>query len=114
MGIRGLFEGWHLVILIIVILLVFGANRLPDAARSLGRSLRIFKTEVDEMHKDGTSEAARTTVDGDVVTERTTTTTRTETAAPAAGASKATGDDDYVVIDGVRYRREGGDTAPRA
>ncbi|WP_409482953.1 Sec-independent protein translocase subunit TatA [Arsenicicoccus dermatophilus] len=112
MGIRGLFEGWHLVILIIVILLVFGANRLPDAARSLGRSLRIFKTEVDEMHKDGKSDAARTTVDGDVVTERTTTTTRTETAGPG-GASKATGDD-HVVIDGVRYRREGDDTAPRA
>lgn len=47
-----LFEGWHLVVLIVVILLLFGAKRLPDAARGLGRSLRIFKSEVKEMQED--------------------------------------------------------------
>ena len=50
--IRGLFEGWHLVILIIVVLVLFGGKRLPDAARGLGRSLRIFKAEVAQMQDD--------------------------------------------------------------
>ncbi len=34
-----------------VLLLLFGAKRLPDAARSLGRSMRIFKSEVKEMRR---------------------------------------------------------------
>ena len=49
---RNLFEGWHLVILILVIVVVFGWKRLPDAARSLGRSARILKSEVDEMKSE--------------------------------------------------------------
>ena len=49
---RGLFEGWHVIVLLIVVLLLFGYKRLPDAARSLGRSMRIFKSEVKEMGKD--------------------------------------------------------------
>ena len=48
-----LFEGWHLVLLLIVILVLFGGKRLPDAARGLGRSLRIFKSEIKEMQDDG-------------------------------------------------------------
>jgi sec-independent protein translocase protein TatA len=35
-----------------VIILLFGAKRLPDAARSLGKSLRIFKAEVKELQSD--------------------------------------------------------------
>jgi sec-independent protein translocase protein TatA len=38
---RGL-EGWHLIILVALVALLFGYKRLPDAARSLGRSMRIF------------------------------------------------------------------------
>ena len=49
MGIRGLFEGWHLVILLVVIVLLFGAKRLPDASRAIGKSMRIFKSEVKEL-----------------------------------------------------------------
>lgn len=45
-------QGWQLLILLIAVLLLFGANRLPGAARSLGRSLRIFKSEVKELGKD--------------------------------------------------------------
>ena len=41
---------WLLLILVVVIL--FGAKRLPDSARSLGRSLRIFKSEVKELNKE--------------------------------------------------------------
>jgi sec-independent protein translocase protein TatA len=47
------FQGWHLVILVLVVVLLFGAKRLPDAARSLGKSMRIFKSEVKEMQADG-------------------------------------------------------------
>ena len=43
---------WHLLVLAVVFLILFGSKRLPDSARSLGRSLRIFKSEVQEMNKD--------------------------------------------------------------
>jgi sec-independent protein translocase protein TatA len=43
---------WHLLVLAVVFLVLFGSKRLPDSARSLGRSLRIFKSEVQEMNKD--------------------------------------------------------------
>ncbi len=49
---KNLFDGWHFVILAVVIVLLFGAKRLPDAARSLGRSMRILKTEVRTMRDD--------------------------------------------------------------
>ena len=50
--------GWDLVIIALVILVLFGATRLPNAARSLGRSMRIFKSEMDEMKTDKAPEKA--------------------------------------------------------
>lgn len=47
----------HWLIIALVILLLFGAKRLPDAARGLGRSLRIFKSEMSEMHSEGSANA---------------------------------------------------------
>lgn len=44
---------WHIVVLVLALVLLFGWRRLPDMARSVGQSLRVFKTEVDEMGKDG-------------------------------------------------------------
>ena len=44
----------EVVILLIVVLVIFGAKRLPDSARSLGRSMRIFKSEMKEMRSDET------------------------------------------------------------
>ena len=44
---KGLFEGWHLVLVLLVVLLVFGANRLPGAARNLAQALKIFKRELE-------------------------------------------------------------------
>jgi sec-independent protein translocase protein TatA len=66
---RGLFEGWHLIILVLVIVLLFGAKRLPDAARGLGRSLRIFKSEVSQLKDDEPRPAQRGTepIEGRVV-----------------------------------------------
>lgn len=49
---------WHLAILALVIVLLFGAKKLPDAARGLGRSMRIFKSEMKEMQADGTDKSA--------------------------------------------------------
>jgi len=46
-------EPSHILILLIVVVLLFGAKRLPDSARSLGKSLRIFKGEMKEMKNDG-------------------------------------------------------------
>lgn len=42
-----------LLIILLVIVLLFGAPRLPGMARSLGQSMRIFKSEVKEMKEDG-------------------------------------------------------------
>jgi sec-independent protein translocase protein TatA len=47
---------WHLLVLAVVFLVLFGSKRLPDSARSLGRSLRIFKSEVREMNKEDSAE----------------------------------------------------------
>lgn len=45
--------GWtELIVILFVVLLLFGANKLPDLARSMGRSARIFKSEVKEMRED--------------------------------------------------------------
>lgn len=44
---------WHLLIFLAVVVLLFGAKKLPDAARGLGRSMRIFKSEVKEMQHEG-------------------------------------------------------------
>lgn len=45
--------GWtELIVILFVVLLLFGANKLPDLARSMGRSARIFKSEVKEMRQE--------------------------------------------------------------
>lgn len=46
-------QPWHLIVLVVVLIIVFGSKKLPDAARSLGKSMRIFKTEIRELkHED--------------------------------------------------------------
>lgn len=45
-------EGWHLILLLLVIVVVFGSKRLPDSARALGRSMRILKAEAKGLHDD--------------------------------------------------------------
>ncbi|MBB5789183.1 Sec-independent protein translocase subunit TatA [Jiangella mangrovi] len=40
---------WQLVIVLAIVFLLFGAKRLPDAARGLGRSLKIFKSETEGL-----------------------------------------------------------------
>ncbi|MEY9965036.1 sec-independent protein translocase protein TatA [Streptacidiphilus sp. MAP12-16] len=45
-------RGLEIIILAVVVLLLFGAKRLPDSARALGKSLRILKSEVGAMKSD--------------------------------------------------------------
>jgi sec-independent protein translocase protein TatA len=46
----------HWAVLAVVVILLFGAKKLPDAARSLGKSMRIFKSEIHELQNEGKSE----------------------------------------------------------
>ncbi|MQM27718.1 Sec-independent protein translocase subunit TatA [Glycomyces albidus] len=51
----GALKPWHIIILVVVILLVFGSRKLPDMARGLGRSMRILKSETEAMKKDSSN-----------------------------------------------------------
>ena len=46
---RNAVEPWHLIVVLVVCLLVFGSKKLPDMARSLGRSARTLKAETREL-----------------------------------------------------------------
>ncbi|OFO21620.1 prohead protease [Corynebacterium sp. HMSC056F09] len=43
---------WEWAIIVLIIVLLFGAKKLPELARSMGRSMRIFKSEVHEMKEE--------------------------------------------------------------
>ncbi len=47
---------WHWLVILAVFILLFGAKKLPDAARGVGRSLRILKSEVSAMADDETEQ----------------------------------------------------------
>lgn len=50
MGIFGNAFGWpHLIVILVIVLLLFGAPKLPGLARSLGQSMRIFRGEMKTM-----------------------------------------------------------------
>ncbi|MGO2823309.1 Sec-independent protein translocase subunit TatA [Brachybacterium alimentarium] len=49
----GMFRNpWAIVIVVLIVVLLFGANKLPGLARNMGKSMRIFKSEVEEMRGD--------------------------------------------------------------
>ncbi len=49
---------WHIAVLVVLLILLFGAKRLPDAARSLGRSMRILKAETKGLADDDRDDRA--------------------------------------------------------
>ena len=49
-------QGWHILIIIAIAILLFGAPKLPGLARSVGQSLRIFKSEVRQMKEENGSD----------------------------------------------------------
>lgn len=64
------FEPWHLLVLVVVVGVLFGGKRLPGAARGLGQSLRIFKSEMREMRDEppsGRGKAEPGPIEGRVV-----------------------------------------------
>ena len=56
----GSLSPWHWAIIAILVIVLFGAKKLPDAARSLGKSMRIFKSEMREMQSENKAEAIET------------------------------------------------------
>lgn len=52
----GSLSPWHWLILLAVVIVLFGAKKLPDAARSLGKSMRIFKSEMRELQNESKTE----------------------------------------------------------
>ena len=44
---RALFDSPAAIVLLLIVIVLFGARRLPDAARSVGKSIKIFKDEMD-------------------------------------------------------------------
>lgn len=52
----GEFSVAHWAVVLVVAMLLFGYQKLPDAARSIGRSMRVFKSEVRGMRSDDAAE----------------------------------------------------------
>jgi len=50
---------WKILIVAVVLIVLFGSKKLPDAARSLGKSMRILKTEVSDLHHDDKAETEK-------------------------------------------------------
>src|SRR5690242_11083182 len=86
-----LFTPGHLLVLAIVVaVLFFGWKQLPDMARSLGRSLRIFKTEIKGMSEDDKKRAeAREAATREPAVPPALENTAADTPAPASGATAA-------------------------
>ena len=45
------FTGWHALVLLVIVVLLFGATKLPGLAKSVGQSMKIFKNEVKADEK---------------------------------------------------------------
>ncbi|MBP2457430.1 sec-independent protein translocase protein TatA [Clavibacter michiganensis] len=58
MGLLQNLSGWHAVVILAVVLLLFGADRLPALARGAGESIRAFRTEVRDDDADPPAEAS--------------------------------------------------------
>ena len=55
------FQVWHMIVLLVLVLVVFGSGRLPDIAKSVGQSMKVFKKEIKELRDedDGKKPAAQ-------------------------------------------------------
>lgn len=79
-------RGSELLILLLVVLLLFGAKRLPETARGLGKSLRILKAETRGLREDDEADADRH-VAGTVAGSTTSSPAAPAAAAPSASSS---------------------------
>ncbi|MDX6347418.1 MAG: sec-independent protein translocase protein TatA [Streptomyces sp.] len=62
-------EPWHLLLVALVCILLFGSKKLPEAARGLGKSMRILKSEARAMKAEEGDEAANAAVYTEVSAE---------------------------------------------
>ena len=46
------FQVWHMIVLLVLVLVVFGSGRLPDIAKSVGQSMKVFKKEIKELRDE--------------------------------------------------------------
>jgi sec-independent protein translocase protein TatA len=76
--------GWHALLLLAIILLVFGAAKLPALAKSVGQSVRILKEEVHDTTDTATPSAAVATAPADTVAANHVAVTATDLPAPSA------------------------------
>ena len=81
-------NGWHLVIILALILLLFGAAKLPALAKSMGQSARVFKGEMKAMKSDDATDVANdgTATTNAAVAEPTTVTRDAESGQPPRSA----------------------------
>lgn len=66
MGIFGnAFTGWHLLVIVLVVLVLFGASKLPIFAKGLGQSIKIFRNEMTDVKDDIKADRKRDEAEGD-------------------------------------------------
>lgn len=53
-------EPIHILILVIVIVVIFGAAKLPSIAKNIGKSMKVFKSEIKDLREDSDSENTST------------------------------------------------------
>lgn len=83
---------WHVVVLVLVVVLLFGSRRLPDLAKSVGESLKIFKNEVKDLTHDesGTAQPSDPTPAQPAATPPVTAPPATGTTTPPAASPSTT------------------------
>ena len=54
----GNLTGWHFLIVLAIVLLLFGATKLPALAKSVGQSMKVFRNEIKTDDADGDDAAA--------------------------------------------------------
>ncbi|HEX4252511.1 MAG TPA: Sec-independent protein translocase subunit TatA [Pseudonocardia sp.] len=101
----------HWLIVILVAVVLFGARRLPDAARSLGRSARILKSEISGIHDD--AKPATPDADGAQAAAATDTPQVAPTAQPAALEGTPTSSDQPTAAPADQPEAATPDTATR-
>ncbi len=70
-----LFGGWHILIVLAIVILLFGATRLPALARSLGQSRNAFRAEMKKGEESGAADTTTPKVDSTSATSDDTTST---------------------------------------
>jgi sec-independent protein translocase protein TatA len=93
---------WHWVIIAILIVVLFGSAKLPGAARSIGRSMRIFKSEIKGLHDDDDAAPAPS----GAASTGTPSTSRPAAAPPTAGPAAPTAETSQMREEAARLREQ--------